>query len=387
MAQLRTEVAIVGGGLMGTWTAYFLRRRGLSVVLIEKGEIGAQASGVNFGNLRLQGRHPGQIPLALRSDAEWDRIGEHLGEPCEFERCGHLYIAFDEAQMTKLEQVAKDMASHGASVELLGAAELYARWPWLGAGIFGASWSARDATANPRLVTPAVARAARRLGAEILPRTRVTAFAKGGKRFRLATDRDLEIESDVLVNTAGAWGSQVAAAFGEAAPVFAAGPPQFVTEPLPYFIIPNLGVVGGDVYLRQIRRGNVIFGGGRGHSDPDVPSSRPSPEASYAAMAKALQLVPQLAGTQVIRSWTGIDGETPDHIPVIGPSRTTPGLFHAFGFSGHGFQLGPAIGAIMSELVLDGHTDVPLEPFRIDRFGEHRLFNQQGRTHEASHHA
>jgi sarcosine oxidase subunit beta len=104
-------------------------------------------------------------------------------------------------------------------------------------------------------------------------------------------------------------------------------------------------------------------------------------------MAKALQLVPQLAGAQVIRSWTGIDGETPDDIPVIGPSRTTPGLFHAFGFSGHGFQLGPAIGAIMSELVLDGHTDVPLEPFRIDRFTQDGSLKQQGQKHEASHHA
>jgi sarcosine oxidase subunit beta len=85
-------------------------------------------------------------------------------------------------------------------------------------------------------------------------------------------------------------------------------------------------------------------------------------------MGHAVRLVPSLAGVQVIRSWTGIDGEMPDRIPVIGPSGTTPGLFHAFGFSGHGFQLGPAIGAIMTELVLDGRTDVPLEAFAISRF-------------------
>jgi sarcosine oxidase subunit beta len=150
----------------------------------EKGEIGAQSSGV--GNLGLQGRHPTQIPLALRSDAEWDRIVEYLGESCEFERGGHLYIAFDAAQMAKLGQVAKDMLGHGVRVELLDPAELYARWPWLGAGVSRASWSARDATANPRLLTPAVARAARRLGAEILSGTHVTAFAKEGERFRLA---------------------------------------------------------------------------------------------------------------------------------------------------------------------------------------------------------
>ena len=84
----------------------------------------------------------------------------------------------------------------------------------------------------------------------------------------------------------------------------------------------------------------------------------------------AVQLVPALAGAQIIRSWTGIDGQMPDRIPVIGPSRTTPGLFHAFGFSGHGFQLGPGIGAIMAELIVDGHTDIPLGAFRIERFGQ-----------------
>jgi sarcosine oxidase subunit beta len=141
-----------------------------------------------------------------------------------------------------------------------------------------------------------------------------------------------------------------------------------VTEPLPYFIAPNLGVVGGNVYLRQIPRGNVIFGGGHGESDPAMPWSRPLPEATIEAMRLAVELVPALAGAQVIRSWSGIDGRMPDAIPVIGPSRTTPGLFHAFGFSGHGFQLGPAIGAIMAELVVEGRTDIPLAAFRIDRF-------------------
>ena len=126
--------------------------------------------------------------------------------------------------------------------------------------------------------------------------------------------------------------------------------------------------MGGNVYLRQIRRGNVLLGGGHGVQDADAGTARPSPEASLAAMRLAAELAPSLAGVQVIRSWSGIDGQMPDGIPVISPSRTTPGLFHAFGFSGHGFQLGPAIGAILAELVLDGRTDVPLEPFRIDRF-------------------
>ena len=178
-------------------------------------------------------------------------------------------------------------------------------------------------------------------------------------------------EAPVLLNCAGFWGGRVAAQFGEPVPVYPLNPNMLVTEPLPFFCPHNLGVVGGDVYIRQIARGNVIFGGGRGESDPSVPMSRPLPEPAFAAMARAVEIIPHLADAMIIRSWTGIDGGMPDALPVLGHSRTTPGLIHAFGFSGHGFMLGPAIGAILSELVLDGRTDVPLEAFDIGRFAGH----------------
>jgi sarcosine oxidase subunit beta len=127
-------------------------------------------------------------------------------------------------------------------------------------------------------------------------------------------------------------------------------------------------VVNGGVYLRQIPRGNIIFGGGRGWADPDSVRARPLAATTLTAFAAAAAVVPMLARAHAIRTWTGIEGEMPDAIPVIGPSRTTAGLFHAFGFSGHGFQLGPVIGAILSELILDSATPTPIEAFAIDRF-------------------
>jgi sarcosine oxidase subunit beta len=141
-----------------------------------------------------------------------------------------------------------------------------------------------------------------------------------------------------------------------------------VTEPLPYFIDRSIGVCGGNVYARQVERGNVIFGGGRGWGDAQAGLSRPRAEVARDAMARALEILPQLRDARIIRTWTGFDGEMPDDIPVIGPSLTTPGLVHAFGFSGHGFQLGPAMGEIVAELVADGRTPSPVEPFSIGRF-------------------
>jgi sarcosine oxidase subunit beta len=141
-----------------------------------------------------------------------------------------------------------------------------------------------------------------------------------------------------------------------------------VTEPVPYFLKPNLGVVGGSVYARQISRGNVIFGGGRGEANAETLRSRPLPAPTFRAMQELVALIPTLRDALVIRTWTGMDGEMPDDIPVIGPSHTTPGLVHAFGFSGHGFQLGLAIGAIVTELALDQATPTPIGAFDIARF-------------------
>ena len=139
---------------------------------------------------------------------------------------------------------------------------------------------------------------------------------------------------------------------------------MLVTEPLPFFIDRSIGVCGGGVYLRQIARGNAILGGGGGWGDAECSRSRPATATSLAAMASAIALVPALAGSLVIRTWAGIDGAMPDHIPVIGFSATTPNLVHAFGFSGHGFQLGPIVGEIIAELITRGAIDVAARAVR-----------------------
>jgi sarcosine oxidase subunit beta len=143
---------------------------------------------------------------------------------------------------------------------------------------------------------------------------------------------------------------------------------MLVSEPLPFFIDRSVGVCGGGIYLRQIARGNVILGGGDGWCDAEGLRSRPLTAVSLASMRDALALVPGLAGSHIIRTWTGIDGEMPDRIPVLGWSATTPNLVHAFGFSGHGFQLGPIVGDVIGELVAQGRSTSALAPFAIERF-------------------
>jgi sarcosine oxidase subunit beta len=366
--RLTADVAIIGGGIAGCSTALHLSWRGASAVLLERGVCGGQASGVNYGGVRQQGRALAELPLARRSREMWSRLGEIVGTDCEFMATGHIKLARSEADMAELEAYREAVRPYGLELELLGRNAIRGRYDWLGEAAFGGSLCNEDGAANPRLVAPAFARAAHAAGADIRENAAVTGIEHDGTGFQLRTANGLEIRAGNLVNVAGAWGHEVAARFGESVPEGVMAPNMCVSEPLPYFMVPNFGVCGGGVYVRQIPRGNVIFGGGRGIADCEELRAYPVAASSLAAMAQTIALVPRLRHAQFIRSWTGIEGAMPDDIPVIGPSRTTPGLVHAFGFSGHGFQLGPVMGAILSELVLDGTTPTPIAAFDIGRF-------------------
>jgi glycine/D-amino acid oxidase-like deaminating enzyme len=366
--RLTADVAIIGGGTAGCSTALHLRWRGASVVLLERGVCGSQASGVNYGGVRQQGRALAELPLARRSREMWSRLAAIVGTDCEFMATGHIKLARSDTDMAELEAYREAVRPYGLELELLGRNAIRARYDWLGDAAVGGSLCSEDGAANPRLVAPAFARAARAAGADIRENEEVTGIERGGTQFRLRTASGLEIQAANLVNVAGAWGHEVAARFGESVPEDVIAPNMCVSEPLPYFMVPNFGVCGGGVYVRQIPRGNVIFGGGRGIADRENLRAYPVAASSLSAMQQAIALVPRLRHAQLIRSWTGIEGTMPDDIPVIGPSRTTPGLFHAFGFSGHGFQLGPVMGAVLSELILDGATPTPIAAFDIGRF-------------------
>jgi sarcosine oxidase subunit beta len=369
MRTIHSDVAIIGGGLVGTWTAYFLRKGGHTVSVIEKGAVGSQASGVNFGNVRLEGRHPTEFPLALRAIEQWERIEELIGERCEFTQCGHSYFALDPTELARLERYQREGTAGGLEIELLGANEVRRRFPYVGPDVCGATWSKRDGTANPRLATPAVARAARALGAEIWQGTRVTRVEFAGERLRVVTDREFVVEAPYVVNAAGAWGNEIAEQFGETTPMFEAAPPNFVTEPLPYFITPALQDAGGSVIIRQVERGNVIVGFyPRGPADRVRNRAPVAPEKTLQSLGDAIRVVPVLRGAQAIRVWSGIEGYLPDMLPVMGWSHTTKNLLHAYGFCGHGFQLSPGVGYTLAEMIDEGNPRIPIDAFSISRF-------------------
>lgn len=365
------EVIVLGGGLMGTSAAFFLARRGLKVRLIERGAIGAGATVASFGNIRRTGRHLAQLPLAHRSLALWGRAEALLGRDVEFRATGHLRLVFDAESEADMRRYAEAAAPLGLTLEELTPAEIRRRFPGLGPAATGASYSPGDGSANPRLVPPAFAEAAARAGAEISDHSPVTRITRTGAGFAVETATGRH-EAGMLLNCAGAWGVSVAAGFGETIPLQAFGPQMGVTEPLPHRIVPVVGEwsQGHGAYLRQVERGNIVFGGAvaRVPVAPDPGHARPDFARLGPQLRALVRLLPALADVAVIRQWSGCEGYVADGLPVIGPSATTPGLFHAFGFCGHGFQLGPGVGDAMAELIATGACETPLEPFHSARF-------------------
>ena len=364
------QAIVLGGGLMGTATAYFLARRGISTRLIEPGHIGAGATVASFGNIRRTGRALSQLALAQRSLDLWGQLDTLLGRDVEFRATGHLRLIFDDEGLSDMQGFAKDALQYGLQIDHLTRAEVSRRFPGLGPTAIGASFSPRDGSANPRLIGPAFADAAARLGADIVTGAGLPELSKTENGFRVATARG-NFEADALINCTGAAGSRVAAQFAEQVPLTPYGPQMGVTEPLPHRILPVVGMWdrGEGAYMRQVERGNVVFGGGVRRVPVDAGG-----HAKYAAasvqpqLQKLLLLCPALADVAVIRHWSGSEGYVQDGLPVMGPSATTPGLFHAFGFCGHGFQLGPGVGDAMAELVATGACTTPIGSMTIDRF-------------------
>ncbi|WP_341898396.1 FAD-dependent oxidoreductase [Ferrovibrio terrae] len=366
MSARRYDAAILGGGIVGASAALELARSGLSVVLLERGVCGAGASGVNYGGVRRQGRPPEQLPLSLRAHAIWARLRDHIGIDGEYTRSGHLKLARSETEMAALLAYRHRIAGLGLDLDILSGNMLHDRFPMLGKDVVGASYCTDDGHANPRLVSPAFAYAAAKAGAEVRERTEVTDVERDGSGFVLQAGGD-EIRADYLLNCAGPGAGLATRAFGETVPLSSGYPCLGVTEPLPPLFAFNLGVEGGGFYARQVARGNVVFGGGKGYALDDR-SCRPDMKVLMQTLRAGTAVLPALRQTHVIRFWSGVEAYMPDRNPVLGPSATTPGLLHGFGFSGAGFQIGPAAGAVLADLVRDGRTATPIEAFSIQRF-------------------
>lgn len=370
----RSDVLVLGGGIVGAATAFFLRQaHGRSVALLERELVGRQASGTNFGGVRRQGRTPQQMPIAHRALRTWGRVRELLGEDLEFRPYGHLRVCYSQERADMMAEYARDIRQAGLELKLLTPQQLRQRLGIFSDEIVMGSLSPEDGHANPRIAGPAFARAARRLGVRLHEHTEVAHVERDGAGFLVASADGRQWRSEQLVVCCGAWSTRISAQFGESAPLEFRAPSMAVTEPLPYrsgpMIAVNSGLIDEVMYFRQIERGNIVIGGGR-RAEVDLDKARAyvNPDNILRQFRELRRLVPAFARVQLIRVWSGVESYLPDSKPIMGASDKVDGLHYAFGFCGEGFAIGPGVGEVMAELVANGRSDIDLSPYAISRF-------------------
>ena len=365
----RADVIVIGGGIHGCSTALHCALRGLRVLLLEKDYAGRHASGVNAGGVRRLARHVAEIPLSVYSMELWHRIRDLVDDDCGFTSDGQVLVAENESEFESFRSRVAELNARGyAHEELIDAPELRRLVPAVAETCPGGVVSRRDGAADPFRTTQAFRRKAEALGVRVLEGVLATEVRRERSTWTVRTSAGA-YEAPMIVNAAGAWADRIAAMLGEPVPLDVIAPMLMITARVPAFIRPVVILRGRKLSFKQFANGTVLIGGGHLGRPLRDENRTVLDWAKLAESAKTVwDLFPVMRGATVLRAWAGIEARMPDDIPVFGRSSTEEGAFHQFGFSAHGFQLGPGAGAVMAELVATGTTNMPIEAFRIERF-------------------
>jgi len=363
------DVIVIGGGIHGCSTALHLAMRGLKPLLIEKDYAGRHASGVNAGGVRQLARYMAEVPLSVASMELWERIADLVDDDCGFESHGQVLVAESEPELSTLRGRVDDLRLRGYThEELIDRAELKRLLPAVSDTCPGGVVSRRDGAADPFRTTQAFRRKAVALGATVHEGVNVTGLERRGGVWRVATS-DGDFEAPIVVNAAGAWADRIAGLIGERVPLEVIAPMLMITARVPTFIEPVVILRSRKLSFKQFANGTVLIGGGHlGRPDRDRNTTRIDWTKLAESARTVWELFPVMRAADIVRAWAGIEARMPDDIPVIGPSATAEGVYHQFGFCGHGFQLGPGVGALMAELIVTGKTNLPIAPFSVTRF-------------------
>ena len=418
----RVDVAIIGGGIIGVMTAWFLRAKGLSVLVCEKGRIAGEQSSRNWGWIRQQGRDPDELPIMVESLAIWRQLAADMGDALGFHQTGVLYLAKSEAEMAGFEAWTAHAKAHGVGSVLQTAGEVSARLkgavaPWKG-GLFTAS----DARAEPWIAVPALAEVASGRGVMIRENCAVRALDIAGGRVAGIVTEAGRVGCDQVVLAGGSWSRLFLQRHGVKIPQLSVLASVGATEPMPE-IFPG-GAADDDFAFRRRQDGGYTIAPGGAQHDffigrdafaslftylptlraeagkttfrvrspkgyPDAwgtprqwSEDGPSPFEALrilnpAPNMKSLGRVqdafarafPSLGRPRLQTAWAGMIDTLPDVVPVV-DHAPIPGLTLATGMCGHGFGIGPGFGRVVADLVTGGTVGHDLHRFRFARFSD-----------------
>lgn len=338
--------------------------------MIERGALFSEASGVNAGGLAIQTTAPGITPDVVASVGAWSRLGEELGCDVGFVRTGGFRVASSEHEAELLRATMPRLAGLGLTMRWHDAAEVRRDLPWFGPGIVGASHCAEEGYAVPGLAGAAVKRAVTQAGARVFEHTAVTGLHAEGPQVRIATEAGEVVANRVLI-AGGAWIESLVRMLGVHIPIVLKTFMLTATERTAPLMGQLITHAQRNLTMKQFGNGTCVIGGGWPGRGGLVPVRKGIDVHRLAAnLRHALSVVPALAGVSVVRSWAGLEGSTPDELPLMG---RVPGHGNVFvlGCVRGGFVLGPQLTPVMADIIL-GRPD-------RDRLGNDRSAFDPGR--------
>ncbi len=375
------EVLVIGGGLAGAATAYYLAREGVDVLLLERFDLNTQASGSNAGSLHGQipvadflaegeawaRNFAPALPLMRESIRLWRGLQAELGADLEVSVEGGILAAETASQMRDIGAKAAVERAAGIETELVSAADLRRLAPYLPERMIGGAYCREEGKANPLKATAAFAAAARRHGARILANRPLTALAEERGGWRAQTPAG-PVQARRVVNAAGAEAGRIAGLLGRALPIEGHPIQVSVTEPAEPLVPHLVYFAGGKLTLKQARNGSFLIGGGW-PARWSAGASRPAVDAGSlrANLAVARHVLPQLDSVRLLRAWPAIVNGTADWKPILGELPGHPGFFINM-FPWMGFTAGPISALLTAELVLGRKPRMDVGAFSAARY-------------------
>jgi len=364
------DVVVVGGGVIGLSIAYHLgQRKAGKIVLLEKGQLGEGSTSRCVGGIRTQFSTEINICFSLESMKTFDHFEEEFGVNPEFRRIGYLFMATTKSEMEVFKENIKLQKRFNIPVEFMDTDEIRRQWPYLKMDdILGGTFCSRDGYAGPSEVLSGFAGGAKRAGVKIYEGVEAKEILVDKGKVTGVRTNGGEIYSPVVVNAGGPYASLVAEMAGLRIPVKPLRRQVFVTAPfhLTDQTIPLTIDFHRGWYFRQEVDGFLLSG--PLDREPSF-NTNTDYEAMVEASENAIYRVPAMEKAQIARGWAGLYEISPDNHAILGKVPGLEGFILANGFSGHGFQHSPAVGKVISELILEGKAKtIDISSLSIERF-------------------